>query len=148
MNKNKLNKLLKTADIELVVEPEDTQVRGNFSSGDDEADTALEDEIIARLNRDDIWAWCCVKVVATLWIEDTQYRGESAFICGCSYKNEREFREPGGYFDDLKNEALDALAEQLQSRPLDPSDVKITTDGQRQAPGSRPRSNCVTHCLF
>lgn len=132
MDQNKLNKLLNAATIELVVEQDDEAVQGHFSSGDDEADTALEDEIIARLDRDDIWAWCVVKVVATLGIEDTQYRGESHFLGACSYKNERDFKG-GGYFDDMKEEALNALAEQLQSRPLDPCDVKVTRDSQRQA---------------
>lgn len=40
------------------VEPERIPVRGNaFCSGDKEADRRVEDEIIARLKSDDVWAW-------------------------------------------------------------------------------------------
>lgn len=48
------------------LEPEDTPVRGNaMASGDDDADREVEDEIIERLDRGDISAWCCLKVTAT-----------------------------------------------------------------------------------
>jgi hypothetical protein len=66
-------------------EVDETPVRGNaLASGDDAADREYEDEILARLRDDDVWAWACVEV-----------------------------RE-SGYFGDLCREAaeaLDALAE-------------------------------------
>ena len=84
------------------VEPDETPVRGNaLASGDDAEDRKCEDEIIARLERGDVWAWACVRVVATC----NGFRGESHYLGGCSYKNERDFREPGGYFADMREEA-------------------------------------------
>jgi len=129
----KISKQLESATIILDVEQDQESHIGHFSSDEPERDRELEQEISARLDRGDVWAWCEVKVTATLEIDGTQYRGESGWLCGCCYKNEREFREPGGYFDDMKDTALNALADQLMNRPLDPSDIAITTDAQRLA---------------
>lgn|SRR5512139_140176 len=62
-------KRLTPADVtfEIRTEPEDTEVRGNFMSGDPEyeqADRELEDRIIERLNSGDYEAWCGVIVEA------------------------------------------------------------------------------------
>lgn len=47
------------------LESEYTEVRGNvLASGDDEEDKAAEDEILDRLNRDDLSAWCCIVIKA------------------------------------------------------------------------------------
>ena len=84
------------------VEPDETPVRGNAcASGDDELDRETEDEITRRVNNGDVWAWACVRVVATC----EGFRGESSYLGGCRYKGERDFSEPGGYFDDLCAEA-------------------------------------------
>lgn len=133
MNELKIAKLLKQATVTLVVEQDQESHLDHFCSDDKEADRKLEQEISERLDRGDVWAWCCVKVVATLEIDGTQYRGESDWLGGCSYADEREFRTPGDYFTDMQTTALDALATQLLNQPLDPSDVKITTDAQRMA---------------
>lgn len=83
----------------------DVEVRGNAQvSGDDESDRATEREIIERLERGDVWAWACVKVVAS-W---GGFTGESSWLGGCTYEDEESFREDA-YFTDLKQEALEAL---------------------------------------
>lgn len=92
--------------ISLEVEQDLTEVRGNaLASGDAAADRECEDEIIARLNDGDVWAWACVRVVAR--------RGNrvaySNWLGGCSYRDEDDFCQPGGYFDDMKAEALAEL---------------------------------------
>jgi hypothetical protein len=91
------------------VEQDDIPVRGNaVASGDDRFDKECEDEILNRLRRNDVWAWARVTVTAT-WNRYTGHAGLGA----CSYKDEAEFREPGGYYDDMKQEALDALNAEL-----------------------------------
>lgn len=60
------------------LEQEYTVVRGNvMASGDDEEDKAAEDEVLERLNRDDLSAWCCIVVKA----EWNGYVGTGS--CGC-----------------------------------------------------------------
>lgn len=93
----------------LEIEDEDIPVRGYaMASGDDQADKEAEDDIFARLARGDQWAWCCVVVKAT-W---KSYVGH-ATLGACSYANEADFCQPGGYFDDMKAEALDQLNKEL-----------------------------------
>lgn len=94
-------------DIEVL--PEDTPVRGNVvASGDDDFDRQVEDNIIERLEGDDIWAWCTVRVVARLG----DLEGEAYLGC-CSYAGEDDFRA-GGYFEDLRIEALDRLHTEVE----------------------------------
>lgn len=84
---------------------EEIPVRGNaMASGDDAADREQEEWVFRELDAGNQWAWCTVKVTAR-WngIEGVDYLG-----C-CSYRSEADFRAPGGYLDDLKAEALDAL---------------------------------------
>lgn len=97
------------------LEPEDLEVRGNLICSDDpEYDRAAEDEIIARLNQDDMSAWCCVMVTA----EWEGFKGHVS-LGGCS------FSEGDGYSikrqsdetveaHGMKDEALDALNEKIQ----------------------------------
>jgi len=104
------------ARITVVTEPEDQSVRGHYDSGDAAADREMEADIMRRLDKGDQWAFCCVKVIAELETDDGRLlRGESAWLGGCSYKNEKEFRQPGMYFDDMKAEALTELQEDYDS---------------------------------
>jgi hypothetical protein len=100
--------------IEFTIEclPEDQELRGNVIASDNEnADRAYEDEIIARLDRGDVWAWCTVKVTA----EWRGYKG-AAYLGGCTYTNERDFTENNSdYYDDMKREALDSLNASIRS---------------------------------
>lgn len=86
----------------LEVEQDDIPVRGNaFSSGDDAEDRRVEDEILARLDDGDVWAWASVCVVARAGSVEGR-----AYLGGCSYRDEKEFCQPGGYYAQLKAEAL------------------------------------------
>lgn len=81
--------------------PEDTEIRGNaLASGDDAIDKAHEDMLIEQYNSGNEWAWCCVKVTATIpgleEIEGTDYLG-----C-CSYKSEEDFKKDGSFKDMCK----------------------------------------------
>lgn len=91
--------------------PEDIEVRGNaMASGDDEADKEAEDAIIADLEAGNEWAWCCAKVTA----EWNGFEGED-YLGGCSYRDEADFKAEGGYYEDMKERALDDLYAQVRS---------------------------------
>lgn len=84
-------------------------VRGNaLASGNAAMDRETEDEIIARLNRGDVWAWACV-------IVEAHYRGLKGLTSmgACSYEDEADFRADG-YFADMCEEALDDLNRQRE----------------------------------
>lgn len=86
------------------VEQDDTQVRGNaIASGEDHLDKRVEDEILARLNDGDVWAWASVRVCA-------EYRGATgdAYLGGCSYDDEEAFKACD-YYSEMCQEALHAL---------------------------------------
>jgi hypothetical protein len=59
---------------------------------------------LCRLQQDEIWAWAAVTVIVT-W---GPFQGTAHLGC-CSYADENDFRQPGGYFDDLVAEALEEL---------------------------------------
>lgn len=95
-------------EITLDVEQDDVPVRGNASAWDDETDKRIEDEILERLDRGDVWAWAWVCVKA-------RYKGfeGSDSLGGCSYASEDDFTQPGGYYEDMVHEARERLAEEL-----------------------------------
>lgn len=101
----------------LEIEPEDTPVRGNvMASGDDQADRDLENEIIERLDRGDLWAWCYVKVTASVTMDGHTFTGSNA-IGGCSYfgtDSECEAAFKRDYYTDLCDEARENLFTDLR----------------------------------
>lgn len=95
----------------LEAEEDHLDVRGNaLASGNDAEDKKYEDEIICRLENGDIWAWATVKVTAS-WngIEGVDYLG------GCSYEDEADFKRAGGYYDDMKAQALEDLKSNIKA---------------------------------
>ena len=98
----------------LSISPEDMPVRGNaMVSGDDDADRETEDMIIEQLENDNQWAWCVVTVTARH--PDIAGLSGADHLGGCSYRNEAEFTQPGGYYDDMCAEALDDLLKQIDT---------------------------------
>ena len=101
-------------DVTVTAEPEWTPVRGNaMASGDDAIDKAVEDAILQRLEQGDTWAWAAVTVTVA-WAGISA----SAYLGCCSYADEADFRQPGGYFDDLVDESLTSLNEELERLQL------------------------------
>ena len=95
---------------DIIVKPDDTPVRGNASvSGDDALDRACEDEILARLDRGDVWAWGAVSVIA-------RWRGFAGYahLGACSYADEEDFKR-GGYYEDMRKEAQEDLEREVAS---------------------------------
>jgi hypothetical protein len=89
---------------------EETPVRGNaLASGDEAVDRECEDRILRELDEGNPWAWCCVRVRCT-W---RGFRGED-YLGACSYSGKAQFKEPGGYFEDMRARALADLNESIR----------------------------------
>lgn len=102
---------IEEVEINLWVANEDIPVKGNaIDSGNARTDKRIEDTIKLRMNNGDIWAWCHVYVAAS-WkgLEGTDHIG-----C-CSYKDEKDFKETGGCYDDMRLNAYDDLIEQIKA---------------------------------
>ena len=87
------------------------RVRGNaMASGDDAEDRACEDEILGRLDDGDVWAWALVTVTC-------KYRGWSvmgrAYLGGCTYRDEEDFRK-GGCYEEMEREAYEDFIQTLE----------------------------------
>lgn len=99
---------LTAAEVDFTLEAtfeDDVPVEGNaLASGDDDADRECEREILERLERGDVWAWCCV-VVRACW------KGHAglASLGACCYADEADFKAEGGYYAQLCTEALEDL---------------------------------------
>ena len=107
--------------VRLKVEPELIPVEGNASaSGDDDFDREVEHNILCRIQQGDIWAWAAVTVTVS-W---GPFSASDHLGC-CSYANEEDFRHPGGYFDDIIDEARTELN-------------KLVLDAYRQPPARDP----------
>jgi len=76
-----------------------------------------EDVAWVRQQIDDgnIWGWCRVAVRA-MWRDPhtgEEYEGWDYLGC-CSYESEASFKQPGGYYDDMKKAAYDELQSQVE----------------------------------
>jgi len=92
----------------LTCEFEPTPIEGNCSAIDDETDKKTERWIRNELADGNEWAWCCVRVVAS-W---NGFEGDDCLGC-CSYRSEEDFKK-GGYYEDMKIEALYDLNRSIQ----------------------------------
>ena len=93
------------ATIRVLAEPDHVPVEGNACvSGDDDFDRETEHNVLCRLQQGDVWAWAAVTIIVT-W---GPFEARSHLGC-CSYAHEDDFRQPGGYFDDMVAEALEEL---------------------------------------
>lgn len=96
--------LLERARYSIECLPEHLPLKGNVCAiGDDTLDAELENNVRQALESGNDWAWCTVKVTASY----QKYKG-SDYLGGCSYDSQRDF-ETSGYFEDMKDEALNDL---------------------------------------
>jgi len=100
----------------LTAEPEDLDPADHFASGDDKADKEMVEWINFRLDRGDVWAWFSAKVTATITLPDGSTIEGVDYLGGCSYKDEADFTQQGGYYDDMKVNALDDLQRELEAQ--------------------------------
>lgn len=81
-------------------------IKGNvMASGDAEFDAECERKVIAQLERGNLWAWCCIRVVA--YIEGIDLEGDD-YLGACSYESEEDFKKDG-YYADMCDRARDEL---------------------------------------
>ena len=93
------------AAIRVLAEPDDIPVEGNAcASGDDDYDREVERDILGRLQQGYVWAWAAVTVIVNWGPFEAR-----AYLGCCSYADEEDFRQSGGYFDDMVAEALEEL---------------------------------------
>jgi len=111
-------------EITVTPEPEEIEIKGQFDSGDAEQDARLEKKIREELEWSE-WAWCTVKVTAS-WggFEGSAYLGAVSILD--EKDPERYFRETHGYFEDLKDEAIEDLKAEIEAAgwELDPAGVQ------------------------
>ena len=92
----------------LEIFPEEMEIRGNASAIDAETDERIACMIEKQLAEGNPWAWCCVKVTA----ECEGFTGTDC-LGGCSYASQAEFCDNDGYYNDMKEQALEDLRAKL-----------------------------------
>lgn len=97
----------------VTAEPEDIPYEGNCSAHDPETDARAEQWIRDQLDAGNEWAWCCARVDASIQIGNDTITGTD-YLGGCSYLSKEDFCQPGGYYDDMKDDARRDLAEKLR----------------------------------
>lgn len=103
------NKLRERATIEWVYRPCDIPVRGEvMASGDDAFDKECEDEILARIDAGDEWAWFSAECCASYGTHSA-----SDYMSGCSYADEADWMSDL-YAQDMIGEAIEQLARSLE----------------------------------
>lgn len=108
----KFEKLLKTIEYRIECLPEDTEIRGNLIESDDkEADREDENKVIEDLNNGNQWAWCIVRVIAS--VPSIPELTCDDYLGACSYQSEKDFKD-GGYYDDMCNQTKAELVKRLR----------------------------------
>lgn len=108
----KLRKLTRE-DVDIIIEthPEWIPIRGNAILSDDpNYDRQVEDELIQRLSKGDIWAWCSV-IVKAYW---NGFEGED-YLGACSCADEEDFKRSDCY-EDMVTVAINNLNYKVQSQ--------------------------------
>ncbi len=93
-------------DLEAEWEQEDPE--GHFSDPQD------VEFVRQQIEQDNIWGWCSTHVIAR-WLdqEGNEWTGDD-WLGGCSYESEASFKQPDGYYDDMKAEAYSRLVAKLE----------------------------------
>lgn len=106
-------------EFEIQIEPEDEHPIKCFDTGDAEEDKRMVQEILEAVEWNP-WAWCSVKVRA-VW---RGFEGDWDYLGCCSYESEEDFKQPGGYYDGMKAEALESLNQLLADHYEDLSELR------------------------
>ena len=100
----------------------DDMIEPDFDLGDEELNREIRDGIEKRLEYGDIWAWASVKVSAS-------FGGltGNAYLGGCNYEDEADFRA-NGHLKDMLEEALTDLLSEIKGAGWEvectPEDIK------------------------
>ena len=114
-------------------EPEEMSPEGNASAIDEETDKAILDHINEQLEAGNIWAWCSVKVTCSWTDEEGNVYEGNDYLGGCSYENEQGFKQPGGYYDDMKTQAYEAMLQTIPAMVEGSRRALITAQKKVQA---------------
>lgn len=106
---DRLTKDSKGISITVTANPCDIPIEGNASAIDEFTDRAIVESIREKLADGNMWAWCEVTVKVTY--RDTL--SASAYLGGCSYDSERDFRHDNGYFGEMVQECINRLNKDL-----------------------------------
>lgn len=95
---------LDEVEVELTIETDEHGPEGCFATDEPDKDGEMVREIRGRMVRGDVWAWCVVTV-------EVRWKGFLGANClgGCSYEDEKGFKEEGAYYQQMVAEALDEL---------------------------------------
>lgn len=97
-------------EITIEIEPEHIPFKGNCRvSGDPVFDKSCEDWIQSQLEKGNEWAWCCVRVVGK-WNDLVA----DDYLGCCSYESEKDFRQPGGYFEGMRLNVIEDLNKKVR----------------------------------
>ena len=94
---------------ELYAEWEQDDPKGHFCNEED------VEFVREQIRHGNVWGWCSVEVKAKFTTEDGEEVEASDYLGGCSYRSRRDFMEPGGYYDDMKNVSYAELCEKLKA---------------------------------
>ena len=90
------------------VDWEEWDPKGHFT---EDADVAFVQQ---QIDDDNVWGWCQVKVTAGYEDSAGTVFSESDYLGCCSYQSEHDFKQPGGYYDDMKKVAYDSLIKDME----------------------------------
>jgi len=102
------DKIKGLVEYQIRIHPEYDSPEGHFYSVDNQDDKAICDKIRNDLEFNE-FAWCCIEVRC-------YYKNElfgNDYVGGCSYESQKDFME-NGYYEDMKDQALDALCAKLE----------------------------------
>jgi len=124
-------------EIEFTVEclEEDMPIEGNVcATGDLVEDKEQEHWVRRQLREGNEWAWCTVKVSASwngLTAED--------YLGCCSYESAEDFKQPGGYYDDMKAEAAAELDRMVHDQQVRQPQILDSIDRALHAAAREPK---------
>ena len=83
--------------IQIICHSEHIPVKGNCSAIDNETDVKEEQRILKELEYNQ-WVWCCIEIQG-------EFKGImfSDYLGACSYKDEKDFIDNSGYYEDMIN---------------------------------------------
>jgi hypothetical protein len=82
--------------------------RQTMKGCEEEVIVAFEEAIEKAVKQDPLWGWCQVRVSGFPKGNNGPYTCESS-LGGCSYKNEKDFIENSGYYQDMQQEILNNI---------------------------------------
>lgn len=102
-------KLLASKKVKITIEAEQNDTHYTTAAKDcGENEAGFIEGVKKNLRSNSTWGWCTVVVTAQIGnLTGTAYLG------GCSYTSKTDFIKNSGYYEQMKDEAIDELAQEL-----------------------------------